>query len=508
MDVKGLVAKLHPLERQVLPVLSREQELPGIAQSAGIQEVEVRRALQWLEQKKAVTLQEQKLTVVSLGTNGLRYHREGLPEQKFLKAVNDQWLPLDTIAKNSGLLAEEVHVCLGLLRGKGAIDLQQGKTLLVKRTVVGKKLIQQGFPEEQFLQRSFPCEVSTLSSEEKRLVEELRKRKQLITIEERRSQTVALTTLGRLLIKENLTQPVLNRLTSSLLKTGQWKQQQFRGYDLEGSVPKIYPGRKHFVSEAVEYARKIWLDMGFQEMTGPLVATSFWNFDALFTAQDHPVRELQDTFYVGQGKLPADKQLIQRVKAMHEHGDDIPSKGWQYHWNPEDAQRTVLRTHTTVLSSHTLAQLKKEDLPQKFFALGKCFRNEALDWSHLFEFNQTEGIVIDRQANFSHLLGYLKVFFNQMGFPQARFRPAYFPYTEPSVEIEVFHPVHQKWMELGGAGMFRPEVVIPLLGEEIPVLAWGPGFDRMILDYHGLTDIRDLYRNDIQQLREVKTWLR
>ena len=145
-------------------------------------------------------------------------------------------------------------------------------------------------------------------------------------------------------------------------------------------------------------------------------------------------------------------------------------------------------------------------MPAKFFALGRCFRNESLDWSHLFEFNQTEGIVVDPDATFRNLLGYLKQFFKKMGFEKARFRPAFFPYTEPSVEIDVFHPVHKTWLELGGAGMFRPELTIPLLGEEIPVLAWGPGFDRILMGYYEINDMRELYSNDLEQLRKIKAW--
>ena len=147
-------------------------------------------------------------------------------------------------------------------------------------------------------------------------------------------------------------------------------------------------------------------------------------------------------------------------------------------------------------------------MPAKFFIVGRNFRNEAVDWSHLFEFNQTDGIVIDKNANFRHLLGYLKRFFAKLGFPKARFRPAFFPYTEPSVEIDVFHPVHEEWIELGGAGMFRPEVVKPLLGEEIPVLAWGPGFDRIMMEYYGITDLRDLYKNDLKQMNKMRQWMR
>jgi len=216
---------------------------------------------------------------------------------------------------------------------------------------------------------------------------------------------------------------------------------------------------------------------------------------------------MQDTFFInGKAPLP-NKKLVKNIKRSHEQGTK-GSKGWQYMWDEEEAKRLVLRTHTTCLSSQTLAKLKQEDLPAKFFALGKCFRNETVDWSHGFEFNQTEGIVVDPNANFRHLLGYLKQFFKKMGFKKIRFRPAYFPYTEPSVEIDAWHPEKKVWLELGGAGIFRPEVTIPLLGKHIPVLAWGPGFDRSIMDYYQIKDLRELYKNDLTKLRKMKFWMK
>ena len=246
-------------------------------------------------------------------------------------------------------------------------------------------------------------------------------------------------------------------------------------------------------------------------MTGSYVQTSFWNLDALFIPQDHPARQMQDTFFIGKkdftrGKLPP--KITERVKAVHENGGETGSKGWQAPWSAEEAQKVLLRTHTTVLSALKLAALKKEDLPAKFFAVGKVFRNEALDWKHLFEFHQVDGIVIDPDANLKDLKGYLKLFFRKMGYPDARIRPAHFPYTEPSCEVDVWHPVHKQWIELGGAGIFRPEVVVPLLGKDIPVLAWGLGLERMIAEYYKFTDIRDLYANDIKKLRETKVWMR
>ena len=196
-------------------------------------------------------------------------------------------------------------------------------------------------------------------------------------------------------------------------------------------------------------------------------------------------------------------KLVEEVKKSHELGVG-GSKGWQYKWDSEMSKKMVLRTHTTSISSQALAKLKEQYLPVKFFAIGKCFRNETVDWSHGFEFNQSEGIVVDENANFRHLLGYLKQFYKKMGFEKIRFRPSYFPYTEPSVEIDVWHPERKIWFEIGGAGMFRPEVTIPLLGKHIPVLAWGPGFDRSLMDYYKIQDLRELYKNDLTQLRKMK----
>ena len=270
-------------------------------------------------------------------------------------------------------------------------------------------------------------------------------------------------------------------------------------------MPSIDGGKRHFVNQAVDYGRKIWTEMGFTEMSGDIIQNSFWNFDALFTAQDHPVREMHDTFFIDKkGELP-DKKIVEAVKESHEKGID-KSKGWKYVWDEEEAKKLVLRTHTTCLSVQTLDKLKEKK--GKFFAIGKVFRNETIDWSHGFEFYQTEGIVIDKNVNFRHLLGYLLQFYKKMGFERIKFTPAYFPYTEPSVEISVWHPEKKIWLELGGAGIFRPEITIPLLGENIPVLAWGLGFDRIITDYYKIRDLREMYKNNLTQLRKMKFWIK
>lgn len=506
----SLILKLHPLERAVLPHLTTHSELPAISKAAKLDETETMRALQWLENKQAVTIHGEKKKLISLGKNGILYQKIGLPEKILLATLSQEYKSLNVLTKKSRLSREEVTAAIGLLRKKNAVELKKEQSdLLLKITDTGKHLAREIWPEEEFLQQQFPVEMNAIK--DTAIIEQLRRRKDFLHLEEKQLITASLTELGQQLAAQDLSAEVTNRLTPKMLQDGSWKEQQFRAYDVEVNVPAVHGGKKHIVTQATEYAKKVWMDMGFKEMTDTMVQTSFWNFDTLFTAQDHPVREMQDTFFLGgaaeKGRLPK-KELVEEVKNAHENGGTTGSTGWGGKWNEEEAKKNVLRTHTTALTAHTLASLKKEHLPAKFFALGKNFRNEALDQTHLNEFNQTEGIVVDKKVNFRHLLGYLKQFFAKMGYPQARFRPAFFPYTSPSVEIDVFHPLHQKWVEFGGAGMLRPEVVVPLLGEDIPVLAWGPGFDRIILEYWNIKDIRDLYRNDLKQLREWKVFLR
>ncbi|MEK6901078.1 MAG: phenylalanine--tRNA ligase subunit alpha, partial [Nanoarchaeota archaeon] len=391
------------------------------------------------------------------------------------------------------------------LKSKAAIDITKRQELSICITPLGTKLLQQETPEEQFLKKTFPLPVNSIIDIDKLGFTELQKRG-LVKVEEQKTVTIELTALGKELTTIKLEGDVVNRLTPSMLKTGSWKQKQFRAYDVEINVPTRYPGKKHIVTQSIEYIKRIWLDMGFQEMEGNYVQSAFWDLDALFVPQDHPAREMQDTFYLpGKAKLPP---LWQNIKTVHETGGNTKSAGWRYTFRKEETEQILLRTHTTVLSVQTIASLTKDQLPAKFFTVGKVFRNEALDWKHLFEFYQVEGIVVDPNANLQHLKGYLTQFYKKMGYNKIRMRPAHFPYTEPSLEVDVFHPVRKEWIELGGAGIFRPEVVIPLLGFDCPVLAWGQGMERIIADYWKITDLRNIYNNDLKQLREAKLWQR
>jgi len=510
-NIKKILDSLSPNERKILPHIE-EKDVVEICKRSNLDKVSVIRSLEYLKDKKIINLNREKKKIVELGVNGALYKKKGFPERRLLDILKSKRiLGLDESKNLSKLSGDEFKASIGVLKRKALVDIKNKKIILnALNEEIAKKT-----PEESLL-NNLPLEKESLSEEQSYALGNLEKRKDILYIKEKSSIQIKITEMGEKIIKEGLKgRALIEQITPEFLKKdSSWKGKKFRRYNVEFPVSNIYGGKRHFVNQAIDYARRIWTDLGFQEMTGPFVQSSFWNFDALFTPQDHPVREMQDTFFLSskiQGKDTPDKDLVKRIKNSHEKGvktEGGKSEGWKYVWDEEQTKELVLRTHTTCLSAKTLSSLKLEELPKKFFALGKCFRNETVDWSHGFEFNQTEGIVIDKNANFRHLLGYLKQFFGKMGFEKVRFRPAYFPYTEPSVEIDFWNSERKVWLELGGAGMFRPEVTIPLLGENIPVLAWGPGFDRIIMDNYKIKDLRELYKNDLNQLRKIKFWMK
>lgn len=503
---RDIIESLSPNERKILPLL--ENGFEKILEKSGMDEAGVLRSLEYLGNKKIIELKITGQKIINLGSNGILYKKQGLPERRLIELVEKKKkISLNEAKKESNLDDKEFQASLGALKKKALINLANGELIFNgTKDEISKKSL-----EEKFLD-SLPKPLESLEPEEKYALDKLKERKNIVIIINKNMVTFTITPLGKNIIKSFSTinvkeHDMIEAITPEVITSGQWKNKKFRRYDLTSAVPKISGGKRHFVNQATDYARKIWSELGFKEMTGNFVQTGFWNFDALFTAQDHPVREIQDTFYIKdiKGKIPENKELIKKVKEAHEKGLG-GSKGWRYSWNEEDPKKILLRTHTTSISAKTLSTLKKQDLPAKFFAIGKCFRNETIDWSHGFEFNQTEGIVVDKNANFRNLLGYLKEFYKKMGFEKVKFVPSYFPYTEPSVEIYAYNSIKQTWIEVGGAGIFRPEVTIALLGEYIPVLAWGPGFDRALMEYYGIKDLRELYENDINKLRKMKIW--
>ena len=347
--------------------------------------------------------------------------------------------------------------------------------------------------------QDFPQETSKKVGElDGDMLNHFKTRRNFIEFVDTTTRTWTLTPEGSSLDSNLLVETTMvNEITPELLQSDAWKDAEFRRFDvtLESATPRT--GRSHPMQSLIERIRHIFLEMGFSEIVEDYVQTAGWNMDALFIPQDHPAREMQDTFYLDNPKsMDLPKDLTDKWSEIHRTGGDTGSTGWGGDFSPETSQKGLLRTHTTVNTIQYLAENPNQ--PCRMFAVDRVFRKEAIDRTHLPEFHQIEGIIMEEGANLQMLVTTLKTFYAKMGYPEVRVRPAYFPYTEPSLEIEV--KWRGKWLELGGAGIFRPEVTEPL-GIEHPVLAWGMGLERLAMLVLGLDDIRQLYISDLEWLR-------
>uniref|UniRef100_A0A1J3EQR0 phenylalanine--tRNA ligase n=1 Tax=Noccaea caerulescens TaxID=107243 RepID=A0A1J3EQR0_NOCCA len=280
-----------------------------------------------------------------------------------------------------------------------------------------------------------------------------------------------------------------------------WKELEFKEYNFNAKGQPVDAGHLHPLLKVRKQFKDIFCQMGFEEMpTNNFVESSFWNFDALFQPQQHPARDSHDTFFLKAPsttrELPED--YVERVKQVHESGG-YGSRGYKYEWKREEANKNLLRTHTTAVSSRMLYALAKEPFaPKKYFSIDRVFRNEAVDKTHLAEFHQIEGLVCDRGLTLGDLIGVLQDFFSRLGMSKLRFKPAYNPYTEPSMEIFSYHEGLGKWVEIGNSGMFRPEMLQPMgLPEDVRVIAWGLSLERPTMIMYGIDNIRDLFGHKV-----------
>ncbi|OWB63974.1 hypothetical protein B5S29_g4996 [[Candida] boidinii] len=328
----------------------------------------------------------------------------------------------------------------------------------------------------------------TLSN--KKDLSELKKRK-LITL----SKTFTFTILKGVEFALELKQ-LETDITSDMIASGSWKNSQFKPYNFNSEG--VYPnsGALHPLNKVREEFRQIFFSMGFSEMpSNQYVESGFWNFDTLFVPQQHPARDLQDTFYLKdpvKAKEPKDKTYWENIKTVHQDGA-YGSIGYRYPWKADESLRTVLRTHTTAISAAMLKKLAEDPKPTRLFSIDRVFRNEAVDATHLAEFHQVEGVFADYNITLGDLIGFMQSFFEKMGVTDLRFKPAYNPYTEPSMEIFAWHKGLAKWVEIGNSGMFRPEMLESMgLPKDMRCLGWGLSLERPTMIKYGVSNIREL----------------
>jgi len=436
-----------------------------------------------LQEKGLAQLSEEIIEKYHLTREGEEYAVSGLPERQIIEKVTAP-TPIDALKSEFGPRLS--GVALGWLRKKGWAQIRDGN--LIPDSVPPKG------DDEDALAQLLAGQGSEIS---RKVVQDLAKRN-LIEINEEKTRTIIINDPGLTIFQAGITlEEEVAQLNADLIRTGAWKQKKLRSYDINTPVVPIYGAKIHPYQRLIDEMRQIFLEMGFTEIKGEIIQSSFWNFDALFQPQDHSAREMQDTFHLDStSDLPP--EYTDTVAAMHEHGGDISSKGWGGTWSRDVAKMNVLRTHTTAITIHYLAD--NPDPPVKAFCIDRAYRRETIDPTHTPEFEQLEGVVMDEGMTFADLLGLLTMFYHRMGFTDVRFRPAYFPYTEPSVEPEVYIE-GMGWIELGGAGVFRKEVTEPM-GIKQPVLAWGLGVSRLAMLRLGLRDLRQLYQSDIDWLRK------
>lgn len=480
----------------------------------------------WMEVKE--TTREELVPDEHLGELLL----QGLPERKFLPLIASAPLSMQEASSKANELGIKINevVKWGSLRGwleKRTEKKGDKKEAQLAITAAGTHAISQPDADEKALQLSiapeqqarlqielkqgkrfanyfFLDELALMGLDVERIKLLLKNRPELAKMKERTVRFVKLTEKGRqALATMTIKQEEKSQLTSEDILSGNWQKITLKPYDVTLPAETIAPKKCHPLQKILQEARRAFLQMGFEEMASSHVETSFWDFDALFQPQDHPSRDMQDTFYLktpAAGDLP-NAELVDRVRQTHQNGGSTGSVGWGYHWEESEARKMVMRTHTTATSIRTIAN--NPTPPHKFFCVGRVFRNETMNFKHLPEFHQVDGIIIDKDASFSCLLGTLQEFYRVMGFTKIKFKPAFFPYTEPSAEIYVWMENRKQWIELGGSGIFRPEVTLPF-GCQVPVMAWGLGLERLAMLRYKLSDIRVLYGSDLDWLEEVR----
>ena len=463
--------------------------------------------------RSALTLQEKGLakihatleTQIKLTPEGATYTQTGLPERQLANAIIGLGgkANLTQAAQKAQLTPQFTQIALGWTqRKKWATYNSKDNTLQVDKaseTGNDEKLLQTFCNKETLTQKE-------LTPEQQTAVETLKKRK-LLTVENKTTRIIELTQKGAQTITEGAIELTLGpkeitQLTPEIIIKGTWKNLKFQKYNIQAPVAKTYPGKKHPYLNFLDEVRTKLVALGFQEMTGTQVETAFFNFDALYTPQDHPARE-KDGIYILKNPQNGDTtpytDTIEQVKQTHQNGNDTGSTGWKYAYDTKQAAKLILRGHGTCLSARTLLS-KNLQIPSKHFSIARVYRPEVTDKTHLSEFNQVEGIIIDKNLTLKDLLGVLGKFALEIaGADKVRFKPDYFPFTEPSVELSAYKEGFG-WVEFGGSGIFRPEVTTPL-GIKEPVIAWGLGVDRLFMMRASMDDIRCIFSQDLNWLR-------
>lgn len=512
MDAISFAKTLHPLEVKILLNYDTSVVIDAkkVRDDLGYREGQENQAFSWLLGKSLITeVSRTQTSFFEITTFGRELAEKGLPEERILGLLTAEGsLTLSTITEKLGLEQKHVGSAFGLLSKEGIVALDEKKQaylaaeahlpkkMQIVKTLLIKAIASNGILEERELSEEEKAVMSTIAKKRGAQDTPFRSadREQVFYRLSQEAVEVqkALHALG-------VTGEEIGALTPDILAKGTWKNAAFRPYNIQITPARLIPGRKNPYVEFLESVKDKLVSLGFEEFDGNMVETEFWNSDALFMPQFHSARDIHDVYYIEEPRKAKfiEEPYLSQVAAAHEHGGTTGSRGWNYSFDREFTKRLILRSQGTVLSARKLPTAK---VPGKYFGIARCFRYDKVDATHLSDFYQTEGIVLGEDVNLRTLLGFLEMFAVEVaGAKEVKYVPGYFPFTEPSVEVHIKHPV-LGWFELGGSGIFRPEVT-KSLGVDVPVLAWGIGIDRMALMALGLNDLRELFSPDLENIR-------
>ncbi len=485
-------------ERRVLLELRRlgrtGSEEGALGGPVGLSDDQLRGSLQRLKSKRLAVVAETHTSFLELTERGAAARERGLPERRLLSLLTEHGGSVGPAALGeAGFDEEERSAAVGILRRRGY--LADGVPFRLAPAAPDPK---EPLPEETTL-------IAVAQGRPERVVEETvsaLRRRGLIAVGRQTTRRWSASEEGLTLPIAEPDRPLLGALTPALLAGDGWREAMFRPYDVRAEVPFITGARPHPYAAWLAEFEEILLGLGFEQAEGPLLETEFWNSDVLFMPQEHPARSIHDVLSVKgvQGHAPP-PELLERVAAVHE-GRPIPGEaraitpGWRAPYDRTIARRPILRSQTTAVSARFLAAHPRP--PYRMFCLDRNFRREALDATHHVEFGQCEGILAEEGTTIRHLIGIFQALADAIGIRTLRLRPSYFPFTEPSIEGYVKHP-RLGWMEIFPGGIFRPEVLRPL-GVDVPVAAWGIGSTRLAMVALGVSDIRELYLDELPRL--------
>ncbi|MGP1495390.1 MAG: phenylalanine--tRNA ligase subunit alpha [Treponema sp.] len=513
MDISNIIKNLHPLEVKVLLKYSANDELTSekLMKELNYKEGHANQAFSWLSGKNLLKeIGRIPMTFFEMTETGRNLKDSGTIEERAVTFVkNNGAKTLPEIAAGLGVEQKDIGSAFGPLSKEGVFKMNAEKKVeytgvqLPARISITSALLEKASKAENCI-----LDNASLSEEEQTVIATLAKKRGAsdspFKIIERETVVFKLLPnakdVAETLRKTGVTGNEIGEVTPKMLSSGEWKNGVFRGYNIAVPPARVIPGRTNPYVQFLESVKDKLCSLGFQEFDGPLVETEFWNGDALFMPQFHAARDIHDVYRI---KNPTHAKSIEEpyltnIANVHKDGGNSGSRGWNYEFDNEFTRRLILRSQGTVLSAH---QLHKAEIPGKYFGIARCFRYDKVDATHLSDFYQTEGIVLGKDVNLKTLLGFLEMFAKEIaGATEVKYVPGYFPFTEPSIEVHIKHPV-LGWFELGGSGIFRPEVT-KAMGVDCPVLAWGIGIDRMALMALGLNDLRELFCEDIERVRQ------